>query len=597
VVKSNNDDDGSTTTTDDDHDEYVTNFYRQKRQAKRDYLAAAGEKFSGGGRMDIYSNSRGEANHNDHSLDHYFNHDGRLLHHHEDRGGDVDQRAFIRRSSTTIGGGNSHDDNDGLKRIQPALVSKQHDHTTAQQHARVASSVRGGSIVAQQGRRKHSNYNCYYGSDNNNNKKSGNGRLKDQRNHHDALATSTAHHHHRRRRRHHGHSHQTHHHHEEEEESDVDQFLDNHDKEYLQAAAKSDYSSTTNDDHQHDDDPNNSAPPIHQAGLLRIPCSIRLNSNKAGHSSHHPSSFTSSTPIAAYIDTGAQVTVISASAARKVGILHLMDRRYAGRATGVGSCRILGRIPAGCVQFVLGHYDDDDEGEVIEMNGPALTVLEGTVTQGVDMLVGLDVLQDWEATIRMGGSSAGMGSSMMVRKCGRKDPVVLQLLVGSSSSSDEGRVGVKSRHRSATGAGGGATTHHRSSSSSSIPRRQQQQQRSTAAKSKSSCHHYDRRQQQEEEEVEHDYSPVTSDIESDLDILDQSEFTHGFPESGARRARMKQCSDEIVHDIERENELLGVRHSQHYLREERENDDDFLQDSSDEDEDEGEELDFDMSGL
>ena len=169
MVKSNNDDDGSTTTTDDDHDEYVTNFYRQKRQAKRDYLAAAGEKFSGGGRMDIYSNSRGEANHNDHSLDHYFNHDGRLLHHHVDR-------AFIRRSSINNGsggGGNSHDDKDGLKHIQPAFVSKQHDHTTAQQHARVASSVRGGSIVAQQGRRKHSkNYNCYYGRDNNN-KKSG----------------------------------------------------------------------------------------------------------------------------------------------------------------------------------------------------------------------------------------------------------------------------------------------------------------------------------------------------------------------------------------------------------------------------------------
>ena len=130
-----------------------------------------------------------------------------------------------------------------------------------------------------------------------------------------------------------------------------------------------------------------------------------------------------------------------------------MDRRYAGRATGVGSCRILGRIPAGCVQFVLGH--NDDEGEVIEMNGLALIVLEGTVTQGVDMLVGLDVLQDWEATIRIGGSSvAGMGSSMMVRKCGRKDPVVLPFLVGSSLRSEDdngGCVGVKkSMHRSTT---------------------------------------------------------------------------------------------------------------------------------------------------
>ena len=39
---------------------------------------------------------------------------------------------------------------------------------------------------------------------------------------------------------------------------------------------------------------------------------------------------------------------------------------------------------------------------MVQMDGPALTVLEGTVTQGVDVLLGLDVLQDWEAEIRMG---------------------------------------------------------------------------------------------------------------------------------------------------------------------------------------------------
>ena len=127
--------------------------------------------------------------------------------------------------------------------------------------------------------------------------------------------------------------------------------------------------------------------------------------------------------MATYVDTGAQVTIISASAAKRAGIYHLIDRRYAGRATGVGQCRILGRIPARHVYFLLGggegHCDDEDwleegyprggnqdeastNGRGVQMDGPALTVLEGTVTQGVDILLGLDVLQDWDAEIRMG---------------------------------------------------------------------------------------------------------------------------------------------------------------------------------------------------
>ena len=136
--------------------------------------------------------------------------------------------------------------------------------------------------------------------------------------------------------------------------------------------------------------------------------------------------------MAAYVDTGAQVTVISAAAAKRAGIYHLIDGRYAGRATSVGHCKVLGRIPARHAYFMLGegwdndnnndeyyeedygdyrggnqddyYQDEQEEGSnnVVQMDGPALTVLECTVTQGVDVLFGLNVLQDWEADICMG---------------------------------------------------------------------------------------------------------------------------------------------------------------------------------------------------
>jgi hypothetical protein len=48
--------------------------------------------------------------------------------------------------------------------------------------------------------------------------------------------------------------------------------------------------------------------------------------------------------IKAFVDTGAQVTVMSAACAESCGILKNLDRRFAGRAVGVGSARIMGRI-------------------------------------------------------------------------------------------------------------------------------------------------------------------------------------------------------------------------------------------------------------
>ena len=58
--------------------------------------------------------------------------------------------------------------------------------------------------------------------------------------------------------------------------------------------------------------------------------------------------------IRAFIDTGAQMTVISKKCAEHCGIDNLIDYRVAGKAVGVGEKNILGKI--WCVDIMVGHY-------------------------------------------------------------------------------------------------------------------------------------------------------------------------------------------------------------------------------------------------
>ena len=46
--------------------------------------------------------------------------------------------------------------------------------------------------------------------------------------------------------------------------------------------------------------------------------------------------------IMALVDTGAQTTIMSEACARRVGLLHLVDKRFSGVAKGVGQSNILG---------------------------------------------------------------------------------------------------------------------------------------------------------------------------------------------------------------------------------------------------------------
>ena len=172
----------------------------------------------------------------------------------------------------------------------------------------------------------------------------------------------------------------------------------------------------------------------HQAcRLLQVPVSIALQ---------HDTSHGNKSPMKTFLDTGAQVTIMTYESAKRAGIAHLIDTRYAGHASGVAgvSCRVLGRIPARTVSFLM----EGEEGSVQVLdNTPAITVLEDKILgvknhDGVDMLMGLDILEEWRATLCLEERTLTARGA----KTGSTKTVVIPLTQGSTRNRTTSRTAV-----------------------------------------------------------------------------------------------------------------------------------------------------------
>lgn len=87
--------------------------------------------------------------------------------------------------------------------------------------------------------------------------------------------------------------------------------------------------------------------------------------------------------IQAFVDSGAQSTIMSKRKAQECGILHLVDQRFAGVAVGVGTGKILGRIHLVSLQIGPSHFPC------------TITVMDdgGMGDKNMDFLLGLDMLK------------------------------------------------------------------------------------------------------------------------------------------------------------------------------------------------------------
>ena len=101
-------------------------------------------------------------------------------------------------------------------------------------------------------------------------------------------------------------------------------------------------------------------------------------------------------PLKAFVDTGAQMTVMTAATAQKCNLLDKVDARFRGVAAGVGAARILGRVHLVTLRFGASTAVD-----------VSITILDQN--HGPELLLGLDLLRKYQAVIDLARNAMLIG--------------------------------------------------------------------------------------------------------------------------------------------------------------------------------------------